>query len=77
MSDSRPGSAPGWWRFAEATCARLTAADPDRTTADREVARLVMTSRIGGIADRFLRAIEAAWCESRTRTMLRWLLQGR
>jgi hypothetical protein len=73
-TDHRPGKTAAWWHFAEHACAQLTAAEVDRPEADRELARLLLESRLGAVANRAVKALEIAWHESRTRAAARWLL---
>jgi hypothetical protein len=46
----------------------------DRSTADRELERMLRDSRLGASADRAVRSLENAWDQSRTRAVVRWLL---
>ena len=48
----------------------------DITFHEGELARLLRGSKLVSLCDDFVRALSAAWSESRTREMALWLLRG-
>ena len=48
----------------------------DMTIDERELGRLLRESTLVSLCDYLVRALAAAWSESRTREMALWLLRG-
>jgi hypothetical protein len=60
-----------WWSAAESACASLFEPRIDVSASDREVEALLRGSWIGSIGESFASKLDAAWRDSRCRSLLR------
>ena len=66
---------PRWWRFAEERCAALTEPD-DAAVMDRDLERLLASSRIGSAVGSVLGKLRIAWTDSRCRAIVQKMVES-